>query len=361
MVPVVDTHPDPDTIQDLRLLSPWPELIAEVTALGNLDELPDHQHSHVPYILLLLHYLQKWMNLHEGQAPQNFAEKTQLRNMVKAGARTNNAEGGEENYDEAAGAVLKSIAPFSLKTGCAEMFEHEACISPTAQSANFWFIASAIRSFYQTHGVLPLPGSLPDMKAQSADYIKLQNIYRAKARKDVAEVVGQVRRLEEELPIDTDRKRRPVPEEEIEAFCKNAAHVKILHGDVLSHVRFEQGETTTTKRIRQELRDPDTLLPVLLGFDFPNRSRLKDLMTAISTDPLQDYGGKSDDHPNIEHVDKIFTELERVGTRELHNISSLTGGMVAQEAIKILTRQYVPVDNSCVFDGIQSRAQLFKL
>ena len=51
----------------------------------------------------------------------------------------------------------------------------------------------------------------------------------------------------------------------------------------------------------------------------------------------------------------------RSGGSELHNISALTGGMVAQEAIKIITKQYIPVDNVCLFDGITSKTGVFRL
>jgi NEDD8-activating enzyme E1 regulatory subunit len=54
-------------------------------------------------------------------------------------------------------------------------------------------------------------------------------------------------------------------------------------------------------------------------------------------------------------------EVARAAGGELHNISALTGGMVAQEAIKIITKQYIPVDNTCVFDGINSRCQVLRL
>ncbi len=54
-------------------------------------------------------------------------------------------------------------------------------------------------------------------------------------------------------------------------------------------------------------------------------------------------------------------EVARAGGGELHNISALTGGMVAQEAIKIITKQYIPIDNTCIFDGISSRCQVFRL
>jgi NEDD8-activating enzyme E1 regulatory subunit len=54
-------------------------------------------------------------------------------------------------------------------------------------------------------------------------------------------------------------------------------------------------------------------------------------------------------------------EVARARGGELHNISALTGGMVAQETIKIITKQYIPVDDMCIFDGIASRCQVLRL
>jgi amyloid beta precursor protein binding protein 1 len=82
--------------------------------------------------------------------------------------------------------------------------------------------------FYEKHKVLPLPGSVPDMKAQSKDYIELQNVYKSKARRDVNEVVQLVRQLETSLNAD-----KSIDEKEIEAFCKNAAHIKLIRGKPL--------------------------------------------------------------------------------------------------------------------------------
>lgn len=62
-----------------------------------------------------------------------------------------------------------------------------------------------------------------------------------------------------------------------------------------------------------------------------------------------------------ERVIKAAEEVARAQGGELHNISALTGGMVAQEIIKVITKQYIPIDNTCVFDGITSRCQVFRL
>lgn len=62
-----------------------------------------------------------------------------------------------------------------------------------------------------------------------------------------------------------------------------------------------------------------------------------------------------------EKIDPILTELVRAKGGELHNISALTGGMLAQEAIKVVTKQYIPTDNTCVFDGVLSKTEVFRL
>lgn len=44
----------------------------------------------------------------------------------------------------------------------------------------------------------------------------------------------------------------------------------------------------------------------------------------------------------------------RAGGSDLPQIAALLGGVVGQEAIKLVTKQYVPLNGTCVFDGIRS-------
>jgi amyloid beta precursor protein binding protein 1 len=94
-------------------------------------------------------------------------------------------------------------------------------------TSSFWIIADAIKQFYKKHNALPLPGSVPDMKAQSTVYVRLQNIYKAKARHDVAEVLETVRSHPKGNDIDLA---------EVESFCKNAAFIKLIRGSGSSDV-----------------------------------------------------------------------------------------------------------------------------
>ncbi|PYH42295.1 NEDD8-activating enzyme E1 regulatory subunit [Aspergillus saccharolyticus JOP 1030-1] len=369
--PIVETHPDPESTQDLRLLNPWPELAASLAGISNLETMDDHQHGHVPYILLLLHYLEKWKETHDGNLPSNYKEKIAFRELVRSGARTANPEGGEENYDEAVAAVLKSLNPFTLRSSLREIFEMDECNTLTSNSADFWLIASAIRDFYTKHRVLPLPGSLPDMKAQSADYVSLQNIYKSKAREDLAEVIETVRGLEAKLSPRPGQ----IADKDIEVFCKNAAHIKVIHGRDLPLL---DGDTHTLKAIHNALGDPESLISTFLGFNI-----LDSIITEIQTGALNQEALESSlaweagvdrviqsltsevsatiDEETKQRILRTTQELQRMQGGDLHNVSALTGGLVAQEALKVITRQYVPLDNTCVFDGIRSRSEMYRL
>lgn len=379
--PIIDTHPDPASTQDLRLLNPWPELTEFLhKETDRLETLSDHDHGHIPYLLILLHYLDKWRATNGGEAPKTYKEKTAFRDMVRDGARRDNAEGGEENFDEAVGAVLKSLNPLEISSGLRGVLDVADCQSPKPESANFWIIAHAIRNFHANNAALPLPGSLPDMKARSADYIQLQNIYKAKARKDLSEVVQDVRSVERRLG-----RRSAIEEKEIEAFCKGAAFVKLVKG---RPIRFRDAPdrmdwTDRAKYICQELQDEESLLPIylcFLAYDWLVRDRpgvkpvrpdtlspeaVAKAMIDYTSDVLDHIAKSSsaalDLEPAKEKLKSVAAEMARAGNGELHNISALTGGMVAQEVIKIITKQYVPVDNTCIFDGVTSKTAVFKL
>ncbi|KAJ5348924.1 hypothetical protein MYU51_007269 [Penicillium brevicompactum] len=372
--PIVETHPDPESTQDLRLLNPWPELVAAAAKLNDLDTLDDHQHGHVPYILLLLHFLEQWKTSHDGNAPKNYKEKTEFREFLRAQARTSNPEGGEENFDEAVSAVLKTIAPFELRSSIREIFNMDECQQLTSISQDFWIIASAIKTFHASHGVLPLPGSLPDMKAQSADYVALQNIYKTKARQDIEEVTATVRQLESQI----GRQSPAILDREIEVFCKNAAHIKVVRGRDIPQISIDS-DASTLKKIRSELNNEDSLIPIFIATQIldsvvdeiqsnglekertVNDSALWHSHTERILALLTGVDGSAVEPAAREQVGRAIKELCRAEGGELHNISSLTGGLVAQEALKVITRQYGPLDNTCVFDGARSKSEMYRL
>lgn len=108
-----------------------------------------------------------------------------------------------------------------------------------------------------------------------------------------------------------------------------------------------------------EMAGPDapfSLLQIYLAL------RASSLISANSAEEVVDFVTRS--APKLAgnaRLLKIAEEILRSNKGELHNTAAVTGGMVSQEMIKVITKQYVPIDNTCIFDGIESRCQVLRL
>lgn len=57
----------------------------------------------------------------------------------------------------------------------------------------------------------------------------------------------------------------------------------------------------------------------------------------------------------------IVHEMCRFGGSELHNIAAFMGGICSLEAIKVITTQWVPIDNTTIYNGINGTTSSIKL
>ncbi|KAI1466939.1 uncharacterized protein F4812DRAFT_70991 [Daldinia caldariorum] len=354
--PIVDTHPEVEKTTDLRLLNPWPELVEFSRDMTkDIDVLDDHEHGHLPYVVLLLHYLEEWRQSHNGQNPISYNDKTAFSKFVLSKARTNNPEGGEENFQEAATAINKNIKAPELEPGVQEIFNHQVSDEIESRSS-FWVIAKAIEAFYNKHGCLPLPGALPDMKAQSTVYVKLQNIYKEKARRDALEVLETARALPGGKEVDPA---------EVDLFCKNARFVKLINATPTSEDLDAIFDAETTNDEAAEAMKVETdgafTLPMSNLFIYLALVATSHNVASTADEIISSITGLIPKAAGNQRVLEAAQEVARAAGGELHNISALTGGMVAQEIIKIITKQYIPIENTCIFDGISSRCQVLRL
>ena len=60
-------------------------------------------------------------------------------------------------------------------------------------------------------------------------------------------------------------------------------------------------------------------------------------------------------------VARVFLHSVRGAHGDLPATAALLGGVAAQEAIKILTVQYLPLDNTCIYDGCAQAIGSFRL
>lgn len=101
---------------------------------------------------------------------------------------------------------------------------------------------------------------------------------------------------------------------------------------------------------------PLSLLPIYLALNATSH-----VPSASASDILAIISKDIPDAASNPRIAKVAEEVARANGGELHNISALTGGMASQEVIKIITKQYIPIDNTCIFDGITSRTQVLRI
>lgn len=51
----------------------------------------------------------------------------------------------------------------------------------------------------------------------------------------------------------------------------------------------------------------------------------------------------------------------RYGAAELPSVAAFLGGVVAQEAVKIITEQFIPMNNTFIYNGIKQTSMTVEL
>lgn len=346
---IIETHPD-NKHQDLRLEHPF-------------DEMKDHINnielgSKVPWLIVLYKHIEAYKVAHDGKLPSNYKEKSELRDLIRSSMKAD-----EENFEEAIKSVNSSFGGGKANSSVQQIFDDNCCTSLNGNSSPFWIMARALKDFIEEDrkGLLPLPGILPDMTAETSLYINLQNVYRAKAQQDADAVFHRV----EVLLKDLNKSNDWVSEKDVRLFCREAAYIAVVRGTKITD-EYEKGPKAST--ISDELENPDSLVGQYVVLRAMERFQTEHGYTPgevkIDTDTariksqagrlLNDWGITSQIN------DDLFHEICRYGGAEIHSISAFLGGCCAHEIIKLVTRQYKPFDNTIIYDGIKSQVVTYK-
>jgi amyloid beta precursor protein binding protein 1 len=308
---VVESHPI--SLVDLRLDCSWPELDKLVASydLASLDEV---DHAHVPYPVLLLKYMEAWKHDHDGASPKTSAEKRQFKAFVDSMRSGTD----QENYDEA---IANAWHLYQDSTVSSEI--HSILDNPQAQhiipsSTKFWVLVAALRKFVSAENSrLPLSGVLPDMKADTTGFLKLQAVYRQKAAADKT----RFKELLYELLDAAGRPRDAITDDEIDTFCKNSAHIKVIAGTSLRELFVDV--IHSTKRIDEDEQDE------LYLNDSTDQFHIYIAILAIKG-YVEQYGAQA----GRKAMDAL--EQERLNTIALDYIKAFGGSTVYPQTSKIL-------------------------
>ncbi|XP_044275729.1 NEDD8-activating enzyme E1 regulatory subunit [Varanus komodoensis] len=365
--PVVESHPD-NALDDLRLDNPFPELREHVQSY-DLEHMEKKEHSHIPWIVIVSKYLEKWYNENSGQIPKSYKEKQAFREMIRQGILKNENGGleDEENFEEAIKNVNTAVIATKIP-GCIEdIFNDDRCINLSQQTPSFWILARAVKEFVakEGQGNLPVRGTIPDMIADSGKFIKLQNIYRDKAKKDAEAVANYAAKLLQSI----GKAPESISQRDLKLLCSNSAFLRVVRCRSLSD---EHGLSTANKEeIISHMDNPDSEMVLYLMLRAVDRffkhhgrypgvynyqveddiGKLKSCLNSF----LQEYGLP------VTVKDDYVHEFCRYGAAEPHTIAAFLGGAAAQEIVKIITKQFVIFNNTYIYNGMSQTSTTYKL
>ncbi|XP_047533879.1 NEDD8-activating enzyme E1 regulatory subunit [Vanessa atalanta] len=358
---IIETHPENEQI-DLRLDVPFP-VLAEYLDAFNIDTVDLKDHGHIPWIVILYKAVQKWQTTNQNRWPMSRKEKNEIKDVIQDFFRKD--ENGipieEENFNEALRAVNTALVPTFLPVKIQDLIYSSSAINLTKESSPFWIMCSALKAFVEAEGKgkLPLRGVLPDMTTSTDHYVKLQSMYRAQAAMEAEIIYRKVQEIVAQLHCDS------ISEADVKLFCRHAHDLHLMKGSNIAE-EYRLGNAIASY-IARYLEEPDVMMVhyILLRSAEKFQSehcrapgewepegdiaKLKTCVTKLLSD-ISCTPFPKDDH---------IHEMCRYGGAEIHSVSAFLGGCIAHEAIKIVTKQYKPVNNTFIYDGASTNTATF--
>jgi len=406
---------------DLRLVTSFPAFrrFVDSTVGGRLLEaMNGQQHGHVPYPVLLTKAMDSYHEArsnekasgsnnkdstnHNGRIlPKTFAEKEDFKiNYVKSLARD---YGKELNFQEA---VDNAYLAYTERDLGWEVTEEGDSTNKNARATKLGQLKYALRTFMEEHPDHrpPINGSVPDMTASTELYVRLQQLYRDQAEEDLRKMTEILRKQQQEEEQSGDG-FETVTDEDLSNFCANVYTVGHLrtrslkaeyNNDNDNNAGEDEELVDDWKMALDDPCDTPVHTPFLWylgiracqifchregrypgcveacgetdGESSSSTTKVKlekdaFLLSNIMKDTVVPHYRLTDQKLLQSHsgsIDSICRELTRYGNAEIHTVSSVVGGVASQEAVKIVTGQYVPLDNTYVYNGIVSVGGVYR-
>ncbi|KAL5967667.1 NEDD8-activating enzyme E1 regulatory subunit [Taenia solium] len=406
---IIESHPD-STKPDFRLDNPPEAFVRLVNDPENdLDSLPASQLSQVPWLIIIYKFLSHFQR-ENGRFPSSYSDKQEIRRLINAAAdsllekcrsRGESIEPNFEllNFQEASRAVNTAISTTKIPPEVLQIFEDCRCqcygssddrvtldrSSKSTRSvgnltmSSFWKMVGALKEYTMNEGGgnLPLRGDLPDMTSSSSRYLKLLATYREAAETAVEHLASRLSHMDE-LRL-----------EDVRLLARNAAYLRVIKCRSLEEeLKLSPARSDDLHLIpAQEENDAMLWYFMLRGaasfYSEHGRWPGSPCGTSNPTAATAE-GGDHQFSPHIVeldmpclrgHVNRVLTasgvavnrvsddfvhEMCRFGGGEVHSVAAFMGGIAAQEVIKLVTHQFVPICQPLIYNAITQRVTLLE-
>ncbi|MES1910190.1 MAG: hypothetical protein MHM6MM_002835 [Cercozoa sp. M6MM] len=374
------SHPHrKDLCVDAKRLAEFDELRAFCDRFSINSDASDYEHAHVPMLVILAKVSQEWHQQHGGK-PSTAEEKEEFKRLIKRYRRSD----AELNFDEALANAYKVWAPpvdFAVTDVLSRAVDKVAAIDGSttgetlpSQHDLFWLQALALRRFQEAHdGLLPVSADIPDMQCDTQTYLSLKKVFAERAKRDCAQFLLLVQQVLQERNLPASA----LSEQDMRHFFK---HHRFLQASDYTSLdsEYASGKVDLDDIGTWDGRDAneDTGMPVVphtsdwyaalrvAELFFEREGRLPGSEDAKYQEDLKKVSAlarECSQHWDCEVSDDCVRELCRYGGAQLHNIGALLGGVTSQAALKLVTRQYIPLNNCFLFNGIHGIAATLRL
>lgn len=213
-----------------------------------------------------------------------------------------------------------------------------------------------------SNGWCPLSGIIPDMTADTENYINVQNLYRQKALHDADLVYKRAQQHLRELNLPSEL----ITDKDVKSFCREFSTIVALKGSCIA----DEYEKPSAGVIASEFgAGANSLIMIyvvlraLEKFESEHGASPGDIYVESDTAQIKQTAYKYLNEWGItaSFNDEWAHELCRYGGAEIHTVSAFMGGCIAQEIIKLITKQYIPINNTLIYNAITSETAVFKL
>ncbi|KAJ2923585.1 hypothetical protein H1R20_g13506, partial [Candolleomyces eurysporus] len=354
---IIDSHID--STPSLRIDKPFPALLERSLAI-DFENLDVTDHGHVPYVFILVRVLEEWKKAHDGNPPRTAAEKKEFKSLILNMRKKSDEENFEEAESQAYKCWTSTVVPSDIKS----LFTSSGSSSNTPPHTKpFHILVKALEVYTSTvpPNTLPLSSTLPDMKASTKEYVEIQRLYKDRSVEEKNAFKGILANVIKEQGEDPNL----IDDETIDSFVKNSHILRLLNGRKWGWLDSDKAA------LAERAQTSSKQLGIHLALSALSSLHAKHAQ-AQATNQSQE-GQKADFTPSLEELtaeakailpdgvelpeedfDNAIGEAARSPTADLPNTAALLGGVVAQEVIKMITKQYVPVDGYCTIDLVET-------
>ena len=372
----------------------------------NGSGMDGEDHAHIPYIVLLAHHIRRWVDKH-GSPPATYEQKKAFKQQLIDDSWD---YASETNYAEAVEFAHRAYERPALDRNTQAVLDEAHTRPLTATSDRYWLIVEGLRRFIADEGkgfAVPVSVDIPDMHSKTDWYVQLKQIFKARSERDVAVVRAHVKHVVREVGLEGKEEAIGLTDDYVSYVVKHVRSLRVVRTSAMSD---EYGPTPTElpatlnsllEEASYEAMDKPPpaegewvppnpplvqwyiALRAILAYEATHHhypGQLTDAevaeVEAATGDPGEEASEWREEAKVVVAAGKELwqrlqlegeldvdccVELTRAGGCEPHVIASFMGGVGAQIALKVLLKQYVPLNNTLLYNGIHCSSATWKL